>query len=185
VYLWEPAGGAPLVVRTMSIEQAGVGDFRHLLLRPVMIRVESTDGILFISAERGRFRKDETETLILEPESPQGVVRLSGSWGGVPFVGVSPRAAFRQGEHVLAMDAVELVHRGRAERFLDRPKPVGQPVDGALADLDRIPSVLFMQNQNALRTGPNRERTAPILVAALAALPQPLVLPPAPRGERR
>ena len=186
VQLWDQAGGPPTTIRTASITQAGIGDFRNLVLRPVQIRVESPDGVLFINAERGRFRKEATDTLVLESEQAHGVVRLSGNWGGSPFVGTSAQAIFRQGEHLLMMESVELVHRGRAERLLDRSKPVGQPAfEGVLTDLDHLPAVIFVQNQNAVRMGPNRDRPAPIILAALAALPQPLTLPPMPRGARK
>jgi hypothetical protein len=152
----------------------------------VHIRVESPDGVLFINAERGRFQKEATDTLVLEPEQAHGVVRLSGSWGGAPFVGTSSQAVFRQGERLLMMEAVELVHRGRAQRLLDSPKPRGQPAfGGVLTDLDHLPAVIFMQDHNVIHPGPNRDRPTPIMLAALAALPQPLTLPPMPRGERR
>jgi hypothetical protein len=201
VHLWDAKGGPPMEVLTEYIQQEQMGRFDHLTMKPVQIRLESSDNVVFITADSGAYNKDAIDTLVLEPQMPTGLVRLAGTRDGEPSVGTSTRVVFRQQEQLMTMEQVVLVHHGRLERFLDRPKPVGQAFEdssipetlgrGLLKDWNRIPSVMLLQAPNGRYiSGPNQdshsrpELAAPAVVALLAALPHPLALPPVPRGKR-
>lgn len=192
VHLWDKNGGPPLAVETSLIEQDRPGDFDHLRLKPVRIRIEGPDGVFYVHAQQGVYRKDGADSLVLEPERPDGRIHISGIWvqDGEPFFGVAARAVFRQDERLLAMQTrVELVQRGRIDVFLEssrekRPRPAGQgdwPRDWTM-----IPPMVFWNKDQRFALGPNyRDRTCtPALVAALAAMPRPMTLPAPERGSR-
>jgi hypothetical protein len=145
--------------------------------------------VFYIHAERGTYRKDAIDSLVLEPVRPDGRIHLSGVWSqdGEPFFGVATRAVYRQGERLLAMqNRVELVQRGRLDVFLERPRPAG-PGDWP-QDWSVIPPLVFWNrpDQQRFAFGPNpRVRaSAPALVAALAVMPRPMTLPAPERGAR-
>lgn len=201
IYLWDAKDGPPLVVvRTAVIEQDKPGDFDQLAMRPAQIRMEASEGVIYITADRGIYRKTQPDTLVLQANRPDGWVRLAGTRGGEPFAGVSTRVVLRQQEKLLTMERVELAHDGRTERIQDRPKPVGtffqpghltSPEGGLLQEWDRIPAMLYLQPPDGRTiSGPTRDSqmdpgiATPAITALLAALPHPLALPPVPRGER-
>jgi hypothetical protein len=177
LHVWDRPGQEPLTVQTSAITQERPGDLTRLILRPVRVRTTNEDGTVFITAANGIYRRGERDTLVLEPNDEQDRVRLCGSWAGAPFMGAATRAVFRQDAHVLLLDGVEMVHQGRAQAVLPRRMVVSEGLEVETA-------VAYDQDRKQVQSGPNRDVSAPAVIAALAVLPRPLPLPVAPRGTR-
>lgn len=185
VLFWDSEKSLPFIVRTSLIEQVHPGDFGNLHLRPVQIRMESLEGVFYVHAAKGTYQREQANNLILEPERPEDRITISGYWSsdGEPFMGSAPRAIFRQNERLLSLEkVVEFADHGRTDLFYEKPRNsthTDLPMEWTV-----VPPLIFWNQDRRITFGPNRAKSTPAIIAALAIMPHPMTLPVPDRGRR-
>jgi hypothetical protein len=189
--LWGDPGAPPTLIQAERLEQVldaegsggkrGTG-FEHLRFESLRLRKPFDEGVVYLQAPRGEYRKDADVLVALD-----GPVRLAGSMGGEPFIGVGERALLHRdtGQVELLGDETPagiedprrqavVVTRGAAARsrhfvFDDFVTPAG-PAQKPKAT----------KRQLRMSTMPYAFKQAadvPAVAVGLAALPHPLVIP--------
>ena len=191
--LWGDAGQPPTLIQADHLEQV-LGDpqvdpshratgFEHLRFEALRVRKPFDEGVVYLQSPRGEYRKDADDLVILE-----GPVRLAGSMGGEPFIGVGERAVLHRDSGQVELigdespDAAKdlrrqavVVTRGSAARsrhfvfddFVVPQTAPGQRIKGAKRQL-RMSTKPYPFQQAA---------DVPAVALALAALPHPLIVP--------
>lgn len=155
VHVWEHPGLMPARIEARHVHQVDPS-FDELTLEGVLMRLPKADGVVYLSAPLADYAQEKATAIRLYgPPGADGPVRFNGVWRGKLFVGRAAEATSRQHSHALRFDDVELVSEG-----------VCQWTASAEVLEGRLP---FGRTE--------RRMDVPAVVAALAALPQPLDLP--------
>lgn len=162
IHHWGESPAGPVVVLGRSVTPLDVR-YRHLLLRPVLVRLPHARGTVFAAAPQADYRAGEGRAEVavaLGGEGPRPVA-LSGLLDGAPFVGRAAAARFAGERQALVLDDLVLVSRGQ---LLSTPQ--------ATADQQRI-----------VYRSPRLQAAPPGVAAALAALPARPAFPAHRRGD--
>jgi hypothetical protein len=155
VHVWEHPGLMPARIDARSVHQVDP-NFTELSLEGVVMRLPKADGVVYLTAPLANYAQDQAMAIRLYgPPGADGPVRFNGVWRGKLFVGRAAAATSLQHSHAMRFDDVELVSEG-----------VCQWTASAEVLENRLP---FGRTE--------RRIDVPAVVAALAALPQPLNLP--------
>lgn len=160
VRLWDAKGGAPAMLQSRRVRQVGTS-FDRLELEPVVMRLPASDGVVYIAADSGIYsERDEATITLSEP------VHFTGMWRGLPLAGRADRATIDHRTHVMSLTRVEATYAGLNQTtpwatVLENQAITFGPFDRSAAD--------------GHASDPPHSTLA--VVAALAALPQPLLLP--------
>jgi hypothetical protein len=162
---WDARGERQVVVKARSIHPTS-GDpsaaLDEMSLETVLVRAPFANGVVYGSAPSGRFTKAGERVFELpEPGGPaSGAVQLAGVLRGSPATGRAARAWLRQSDQALIFEDVELVEMAKG------------------GSLTTSPQVVVRQGEQMELVGRTRHERAPAgVIAALAGLPKPLVLP--------
>lgn len=148
--IWESGNrDQPTLLRAERVVQQD-NKFHRLLFTPVLMRVPKGNGVVYIAADHAIYDRDAVTAIELsEP------VHFSGQWRGQLFSGRAQHASVDPKNRSMHLREVELVYEGGCQRTVD-----------ALVHQDAVPFGHF-----------ERLPDTPAVIAALAAVPQPLVLP--------
>jgi hypothetical protein len=155
VHVWEHPGLMPARIEARHVHQVDPA-FNELTLEGVVMRLPKADGVVYLSAPFANYAQDKTMAIRLYgPPGADGPVRFNGVWRGKLFVGRAAEATSLQHSHAMRFDDVEMVSEGvcqwtASSEVLENRLPFGKT---------------------------ERRMDVPAVVAALAALPQPLSLP--------
>ncbi len=155
VHVWEHPGLMPARIEARRVRQVDAA-FSQLTLEGVVMRLPKADGVVYLTAPFADYAQEKPIALRLYgPPGADGPVRFNGVWRGKLFVGRAAEATSLQHSHAMRFDNVEMVCEG-----------VCQWTASAEVLESRLP---FGRTE--------RRMDVPAVVAALAALPQPLHLP--------
>jgi hypothetical protein len=155
VHVWEHPGLMPARIEARRVHQVDPS-FNELALEGVVMRLPKADGVVYLSAPFANYAQDKATAIRLYgPPGADGPVRFNGIWRGKLFVGRAAEAVSMQHSHAMRFDDVTMVCEG-----------VCQWTASAEVLESRLP---FGRTE--------RRMDVPAVVAALAALPQPLNLP--------
>ena len=157
VRLWEANGGAPALLQSRRVRQVGA-TFDQLQLEPVVMRLPASDGVVYIAAESGIYSEKAVDTITLSPP-----VHFTGVWRGLPLAGRADTAIIDHRTHAMLLTGVEVVYAG-----LTQTTPWAKVLENQ--------AISFGKFDRTTSAGDHPHSTL-AMVAALAALPQPLVLP--------
>ena len=165
---WDERGERQVVIKARSVHPAG-GDLAKALdemsLETVLVRAPFADGVIYGATPSARFAQTGERVFTMpEPGAPSTAsVAIAGILRGGPVTGRAARAWLRRADQALILEQVELVEMAK----------------GGLLTVS--PWVLLRQgDQLAMPAGQGRTthvRAPAAVIAALAALPRPLVLP--------
>lgn len=160
VHWWdEKKQGPPAYLQAEKVAQNDA-EFGKLEFSTVMMRLPGEDGVVYVSAPRAQYDRGATEEIILgaDPSRPlDGPVRFIGVWNGDLFMGRAAKGVFEEASHRMRLEQVEIAANGLRQRTAWAAITQSQSVP--FGELVRLPD-------------------APVITAAFAALPSPLVLPP-------
>lgn len=155
VHLWERPGVMPARIEASHVRQLDP-QLNRIALEGVFMRLPKADGVVYLSSPLADYAQDQATALRLYgPPGADGPVRFNGIWRGKLFVGRAADAISLQHTHAMRFNDVEMVCEG-----------VCQWTASAEVLENRLP---FGRTE--------RRMDVPAVVAALAALPQPLDLP--------
>ncbi len=152
---WDGKGRRQVVVKAMTVEQAQamVGkDFDQLDMGEVLIRLPYRGDVICVASPDARYSASGDRRIDLG-----GPVNLCGALQGETVIGSAASAWLNAGDQSLELADLRLTWRGT---------------------LSLHPRVRMHQDQGMQTTGASSTMNAPVMaVAALAALPRPLVVP--------
>lgn len=165
---WDERGERQVVVKARAVRPSG-GDLSKALeamdLETVLVRAPFADGVIYGVTPSARFAQAGERIFTMpEPDAPAtAAVAIAGILKGSPVTGRAARAWLRRADQALILEQVELVEMAK----------------GGLLTVS--PQMVLRQGEQLEMSG-GRGRTtharAPAaVIAALAALPRPLVLP--------
>jgi hypothetical protein len=155
VHVWEHPGLMPARIEARRVRQVDPA-FSEIALEGVVMRLPKEDGVVYLSAPFADYAQEKAIAIRLYgPPGADGPVRFNGVWRGKLFVGRAAEAVSTQHSHAMRFTDVEMVSEG-----------VCQWTASAEVLESRLP---FGRTE--------RRMDVPAVVAALAALPQPLSLP--------
>ena len=160
VRLWEAKGGPPAMLQSRHVKQVGA-TFDQLRLEPVVMRLPASDGVVYIAAADGTYSEQAEVTITLSAP-----VHFTGVWRGLPLAGRADTATIDHKTHAMELKGVEVVYAG-----LTQTTPWAKVLENQAISFGK-----FDRSASAGETGDHPHSTL-AMVAALAALPQPLVLP--------
>jgi hypothetical protein len=160
VHWWdEKKPGPPAYLQAEKVVQSDA-EFGRLEFSTVLMRLPGDEGVIYVSAPLAVYDRGAKEEIILgaQPDRPvDGPVRFIGVWNDNLFMGRAAKGTFDEANHQMRLEDVEINSDG-----------VRQHLKWAALD----------QKRQVPYGGTERLADAPGVVAALAALPAPLVLPP-------
>ena len=157
VRLWEAKGGPPAMLQSRHVRQVG-STFDRLELEPVVMRLPASDGVVYIAAASGVYSEKGVDTIVLSAP-----VHFTGVWRGLPLAGLADTATIDHKTHAMTLTGVEVVYAG-----LTQTTPWAKVLENQ--------AITFGKFDRSVSSGDHPHSTL-AMVAALAALPQPLVLP--------
>ncbi len=160
VRLWEAKGGPPAMLQSRRVRQVG-STFDQLALEPVVMRLPASDGVVYIAAASGLYSEKGVDTITLSAP-----VHFTGVWRGLPLAGRADTATIDHRTHAMMLTGVEVVYAG-----LTQTTPWAKVLENQAISFGK-----FDRSASAGASGDHAHSTL-AMVAALAALPQPLVLP--------
>ena len=165
---WDERGERQVVVKARSVRPTG-GDLTKALdamsLQSVLMCAPFADGVVYGVTPSARFAQGGERVFELpEPGAPAAAsVAIAGIFKGSPITGRAARAWLRRADQALILEQVELVEMAK----------------GGL--LTTSPQIVLRQGEQLALPGERgrttHDRAPAAVIAALAALPRPLVLP--------
>jgi hypothetical protein len=156
VHSWEHPGDNPSRIEARHIHQVD-SSFSALDLDDVTMRLPKPDGVVYLVSPLATYDQNAVNTILLFGHpGDDGPVRFNGVWRGKLFVGRAAHAEFSQRTHGMVFTDVEIATQGVCQWT-------------ATAE--------WKENQPLIYGKTERRPDVPAVVAALAALPQPLDLP--------
>jgi hypothetical protein len=149
---WKSDSTEPITVWAQTVTQRDK-EFKQLDLKPVLVRMPFKDKIIYISAPKAVYNAGSRNAVQLD-----GPVIMFGTEGDNCIAGRADRALVDPEERTAELMYGEVISGGYIYEAGKR--------------------ILFNQNTRKFSEGDNKFTRAPAVVtAALAALPQPMVLP--------